>query len=1440
MKPITRPRHTAPSIEPLESRIAPALLVQGANLLGGAGNASNGETSIGDTNVTLVKVLSGQAIVWFNTGHVSAISFGPDTSLEIWGDVTNGIIGNLTKAGRLSDTDHEPSNGEDGALLLPNNLLGLVTHPLSNSKGSVGEILTGGSISNLNISDSVGGVIGDGGIYAGDGVFRVESKLLAAGKVVIPVGVGINPLTTTPQLSFTIDPTISKTTPGASIKNITLTKASLTQVFSGSGHNASAPATAKGIAGGNIENILIQSAFPGDNATPTSIVYHLLAGDGGDGKKGGAGGSILSVLERDASGKVIIAGGKGGNSTLGAAGAGGTTQNLNLQSDSTQYTLSTGDGGDGVSGGSGGSLVNANFASNQPASGLFITGDFTGDPVKDPTTGIVTGEAIDDVLIVDSATGQMILSGRTPANPNLTPVVQYINNAFQPVTIIEGVGHSPTDVDKGDFNGDGKLDIVVSYKDVNAIVIYYNDGHGSFYNSSKAINATIGSVGFSPLKIAVGNFSGNSSLAIAALELTTQNGVKKSIIHDITGAYDFATQTFSLKDQKTNNTILGTASDLVAAKGAASDTLILARADGGIYTLIQPGPNTGEPFVVSNTGINIVGGISDLDVDQDGTRLLALSTTGRSTNFFDIAGAALTSAGAPLNLRSSLGKPIVGHFVHDSDASTEDSIALLFTSPTSSRLDVFPAHPAAAIPLPSDPLYDAPTTLTTTLLVKNFLPSYGSGGQVDYAALGGSLSHFLYSSNLSTFTSYSLPFIGKTIDILLGKGGNGTTGKGGNGGSTQNLNIESSEAVITAGNGGDTTTGAAGAGGSVTNAGTFLIGTQNILPKLNIEAHLVITAGSGGTPTGILAATAKGGAGGSLSGLNIELGAGNLVLNAGDAGDGNGGAGGAGGSISGVKSVTHDGSILATAGDGGSTTGPKAKGGAGGSIANLTHTQTLERENEDVDHTFAVTFTAGNGGAATGGLGGMGGDLSSIRLDLDAPNSDFGMSGGFDTTELLTFTTGSGGDGTTGGAAGSVKTTHITSILDQKLDNGSIVLNSIALDIIAGKGGKGTAGGGGKGGDVQLGGLGSLTGITHHDEDSLADAPALLILGGAGGDGSTLGGAGGSVGGVYVQNALFADGSHITHTHLTSALISAGAGGKGGSGNGGKGGDVTTSNIAVEDFNDVTTFGGQLIISAGAGGNGGTTSGTTKATGGKGGNLTSLYLASAFTSHSSSILALAGIGGDGITAGGNGGALAGLTTDVPLLTDGLAGVFVAGDGGKASASGGSGGAGGGVKGFTQSKGINSVINLLQAGNGGSAAQGRGGKGGSISAVRNSGFFGKPNDGIRPLGVFDENGDAQGLFVGHGGTGITAGLNGSASAISARQISALAAAQDATGHFGLVEKVSNVKTDLIGYDVNGNGAYNGTSPLTGLPIDGFLLAKVLSKVTGARPAFTFTA
>lgn len=1412
MKRITRPRHTAPSIEPLESRIAPALLVQGANLLGGLGNASVGETSIGATNITVVKVLSGSAVVWFDGGDISSISFAADTSLEVWGNVENAVVGNLTKFGRLSDADNNPGNGEDGAVLLANNLTGLIVHPLGGQKGSVGEIVTGGSVANVNISDSIGG------IYAGDSVFRAESQLLAAGAVNLPVGFGVNPLVITPQLDFTLIPALAKTTPGASIKNVTLNKASATQIFSGSGTNPLALPTAAGVAGGNIENLTINSASLPTGASGTAIVYEVLAGSGGNGKTGGAGGSILGVAEKDAAGKISITSGTGGNGATGAAGAGGAIKNLNLQSDSTQYTVTTGSGGNGVSGGVGGLLLNGNFASITPASGLFATADFNGD-------------GSDDVLVVDSATGTMVINANNGSGSDFTPILQYLTVTLDPVNIIEGAGSTPSSVAVGDFNGDDKPDIFVAYKGSSSVAVFINQGLGSFYDAVDEKFVTVqSSLGFEPGKIAVGQFAGGSELDIAVLEIKTVNGKKQTIVHAVEQSVDFLTGNASLELRVLNNTIFGTATDLAAVQaGASINQLFVGLSDGTIHALSPSSNADAAAFTLDPTGIKITGGIATLDVDESGTRLLALSTTGRTANVFDIAGKDLTPAGPVVSLLAGAGKPIIAHFVHDTDPVTEDGIAVLFTSPTSSHLDLYNAHTPAIPASPTDPLFDPPTSLSTTLIIKNFLPAY-TAGQADFAALGGSLNRFLYSPSLNDFATYSLPFVGKTANLLLGNGGDGTTGAAGAGGGVSGFNIEASEVIITAGQGGNTITGAAGAGGSILNPVSFLVGTTIVLPKLKVESSLQLFAGNGGTPTGVVALTARGGAGGSLGGLEVELATGNLVLQAGDAGDGNGGAGGAGGSINNVISTTLDGSITVTAGIGGDTTGPKAAGGAGGNIAKFRHTQTLDPAKEDAGHTFTVSFTAGDAGSATAGLGGKGGDASGIQLDLDVPNSDTG----FDTTEIISLTAGDGGNGTIGGAAGTVKTIRANTILDQSRISGSVIVNSVVMNIFGGSGGDGSAGAGGKGGDLFLGGLGSLTGITHYDIDSLVDAPALGVIGGDGGNGSTHGGAGGNVGGVYVQNALFVDGSHISGTQLFSAAILGGNGGAGGSGLGGKGGDVTTSSLAVE--------GGPLFVAAGAGGNGGTTVGSTTGIGGKGGNVGTSYFASAYALFSPGILTLAGSGGNGVTAGGAGGGFAGITVDVPTVAIGQAGIFVAGHGGSASGANGIGGAGGDVNGFKQTKGINSVINLLQAGNGGDAALGKGGRGGNVSKVSNSGFFGKPNDSFTRLGAFDESGNAQGLFVGHGGAGVSAGLNGSVTGVIARQISAIAAAQDASGFFGLAEKVSAVKADLIGYDVDGDLAYDGdtTSPLTGLPVDGFLLAKVLTGVTGNRAAFTFSA
>jgi hypothetical protein len=72
--------------------------------------------------------------------------------------------------------------------------------------------------------------------------------------------------------------------------------------------------------------------------------------------------------------------------------------------------------------------------------------------------------------------------------------------------------------------------------------------------------------------------------------------------------------------------------------------------------------------------------------------------------------------------------------------------------------------------------------------------------------------------------------------------------------------------------------------------------------------------------------------------------------------------------------------------------------------------------------------------------------------------------------------------------------------------------------------------------------------------------------------------------------------------------------------------------------------------------------------------------------------------------------------------------------------------------ISQSKDLNSAINLIEAGNGGASAAGKGGNGGNVSTVNTLGFIGKPSDGTNYLGAFDEFGLPQGVFSGRGGVG----------------------------------------------------------------------------------------
>lgn len=1421
-------------IEPLEDRIAPALLVNGANLLGGAGNPTTGETSVGDNAVTLVKVLSGQALVWFDDGAIYSISFGPNTSLEIQGNVVGDIVGNLTAAGTLSDSDNNPANGEDGARLLANNLTGLKTKPLSNQDGSIANIITGGSISGLTISGEMLGA------YAGDGVFRTESDLLVGGHVISSVGtLDINPVTSGTQSTFDFTFATSTMLAGASIKTAKITRAPGLQLFAGSGNPTGATLTGPGPAGGGISNITIESALVPSGAPVDTASYALIAGDGADGPKGGAGGSIDHIVEKASFGAVIIAAGHGGDGSAGAGGVGGSVSYLDLQSNSAHYVVTAGNGGAGAPGGDGGKLSYNNFTNRTPTSGIILSGDFTGD-------------GIDDVAVVDAASGQMIISTQDdsepgdaiaePARQEFRQLVQYRNATNDPVLLINPQGLSPSDATVMDVDGDGDLDIVVAYKNSNLISAFLNQGEGSFFDPNLGTAGEFATadftLAFSPTKIAVNGPNG-SVLAIA------ENRDGKGIMRY--GIPTLSAGTLGLTVSTGSNEFSQPVADIVYSNG----DFITAFTNGQMSKLQTAGLEAKKPFLVTSTGVAIAGGVTDLEIDSTGDRLLALSATSHTVSVFDISTSALVPL-ATITL-SQAADPLVAHFVHDFDTNTEDDITVLSLLPAGAQLTTYVQAVSDGDPLTLEP-FNIATTLNSTSALKNFVPVYSTSSFLGDAALAGSMNGFIFTPDLVTTTTYPLPFASKIVEASAGAGGNGLNigkliGKGGAGGSIIGVNVDANEIRLFAGDGGSTQSGAAGAGGSVTNPASFVTAAgATLVPGLVADVILQVEAGDGGTPVGPATKTASGGAGGSLNGLTITLDAGDITLTTGKGGDGFGGVGGAGGNLNAIRTVGHDGNLTLSTGDGGDALSGTAVGGAGGSIINFKHELSLEEDAELLEKPYFVDITTGNGGASSGGVGGAGGSLQGVTLVLDGADRTYDDStvnpplvdALKDSTVRIAVTTGAGGQGASGGAGGSIRDFSQTSVFDQTNRKGGILVNYVVMQLTAGAGGVGTAGTGGAGGAIAL--VRPISGVTQFDPDAIAandpnDPPSyvpFIATAGAGGAGSLKGGAGGAISGLKLQNSAFTDGSFITSTHLQAAVITAGDGGDGGTSDGGVGGAVTGALVGTQV--------GFLDVKAGNGGDGGATG-----KGGAGGAVSGSNFGVVNTLADLGLSVVGGKGGDGTLGGGAGGALTTLQVSTPQSTDGISAVLLAGNGGDANSNKGTGGKGGDVTTISQGKDVNSSINLIQAGNGGNNPLGTAGAGGNVAGIKTVGFIGRPSDGVNRLGVFDQVGAveiAQGLFSGRGGQGVLDGINGAVSNVTARQIAAIAAAVDSNGLFAAASKISTVKASLIGFDIDMDGIFDSTVPGTpnpGLskPIDGFVWGTSVTAVIAMPPAtFSF--
>jgi len=1419
-------------IEPLETRIAPALLVTGANLLGGNGNPTTGETSIGENQVTLVKVLSGQALVWYDasSNNIVGISVGPNTKLDITGDINGSIITNLTSKGRLTDSDNNPANGEDGGVLLAHTILGIKTTPLSNEKGSLDYIIAGGSIKNLDISGGLGGA------YAGNGVFRTGSDL-AFGAIpnrfaIVDVGIDVNPLLAGNQTEYGFLESTASFAPVASITNAKIQTGMELQLFAGDGKSVASGAAG---AGGNIKNIAINEAF---SAAPSVAAYELRGGDGGNsvGGAAGAGGKVSKVLEKTSFGLVTISGGNGGNSSanaqgkFGLGGAGGQVSLLDLRGSSTSYDIRGGEGGDGRIGGMGGGLKENDLGGRGPDASVILAGDFNSD-------------GLDDVVAINGDTGEMVISLNNSSNNTFSYLFQEdFNPDNDPSAIIPGNGTGATSGALYDFDGDSDLDIIVGYSGSASVLVYINQGGGQFYSVNDTGPATVktlqASVGGPVTSLVLGDFTGTSGLEIGVVTsdvsktAVTVLGFKTEIV-DLNVVYSLESLgSLTILKRPDGSTIdLPVATDAIFGQiaGGASGDMLVSFTDGTILTLLGANfdPEIDAPVFVSGGSINAGFAITSLSEDPGLERVLVFGSGTKSLQLFEFNSGFLTSLPAP-DISSLTGSVSAVEYVKTSDSGYQ--ILVVENLPTGSRLNylVFDFGLGSYV---TDKSINGPIGL-------NKIVAVDENGSWGVAGMNNSISQFYFTDGLTDFISSSLPYKGKLISLFGGNGGDALSikGAGGDGGAIISTNADADTISMIAGFGGGSIQGSGGNGGSVKNSATFFnLSGEEITPTFEVTKGMTVVAGNGGSPiqAGEFAA---GGNGGSISALTIRNTQGELVFAAGSGGLGHGGNGGIGGNIKNMDVLNLAGGMSVGAGNGGNTDGTSGNGGKGGSISIFIFAMEaagyleVDETLESIEQAFVVEFMAGNGGfalAGSGGNGGIGGSISGLTLTLDP--SDISLTSTIDSTVHVSLVAGLGGGGDRkGGSGGGVSDIKSTTIYDQILSNegeengGVLLLNPVIFEIVAGNGGDGGTSKGGTGGGVNKA---TLLGVSHIDINALSQPDAALtITSGNGGNGGTAGGAAGKIANIIARNSQATGEFNVATTMLSGANLFAGKGGNGTTKTAGAGGGISTFEIAVQSlFN----YGGSLVAVAGNGGD------SASGDGGAGGSITKGF-GGAVDFNAATGQALVFVGGDGGNgaAGGSGGIINDLRVNASPINEAIACQVFAGDGGNASATGENGGKGGDIIKVRQSKDLNSAINVLSAGSGGDSSSGSGGKGGSVKDVNVLGFIGKPSDGSNPLGVFD-GAFAQGIFAGLGGAGAASGKNGSVMDVIARQISAIGASADGIT-FKAATKVAQIQADLIGYDVDQDGVYddafgNDTNPSDVQPLDGFIFASSVSGI-----------
>lgn len=228
-----------------------------------------------------------------------------------------------------------------------------------------------------------------------------------------------------------------------------------------------------GGAGGNISNVAMFSDDTGG--------YQLLAGNGGTGRTGGSGGSILNFSDVGSqTGLVVLSGGDGGTGTIGSGGTAGDSAFANINIKGNVH-IDMGDGGNGfVNGGGGASLATGVFTEPVPILTKTLNGWGTTHLPDSSSGGFnsrlgvtagidFNGDGEGDLVYATSDASQIVVMISDPT-PDTDPAdTGFMTFSAQDGLPIQGIYLSGPRNAKalsiGDVNGDGHPDIVAASRD---------------------------------------------------------------------------------------------------------------------------------------------------------------------------------------------------------------------------------------------------------------------------------------------------------------------------------------------------------------------------------------------------------------------------------------------------------------------------------------------------------------------------------------------------------------------------------------------------------------------------------------------------------------------------------------------------------------------------------------------------------------------------------------------------------------------------------------------------------------------------------------------------------------------------------------------------------------------------------------------------------------